>query len=143
MCSSDLESSLVTCVAAYRCQPTFDPQRMQEWVAGVKWGAPALGCSFEESLKRRDELLPVLKKWSPDYLLHKDAAPMFFENEWGRAKPDDITQNNYDVHSPAWALGFQKLALAAGAECHVRFPDHPADDPAKDIWDFVARRLRP
>jgi hypothetical protein len=24
------ESSLVTCVAAYRCQPTFDPQRMQE-----------------------------------------------------------------------------------------------------------------
>jgi hypothetical protein len=40
------ESSLVTCVAAYRCQPTFDPMRMQEWVSEVKWGAPALGCSF-------------------------------------------------------------------------------------------------
>ena len=77
------ESSLVTCVAAYRCQPTFDPKRMQEWVHEVKWGAPALGCSFEESLTRRDELLPILKKWSPDYLQHKDAAPMFFENEWG------------------------------------------------------------
>lgn len=137
------ESSLVTCVAAYRCQPTLDPVRMQEWVPGVKWGAPALGVSFEESLKRRDELLPLLKKWSPDYLLHRDAAPMFFENEWGLTKPDDITQNNYDVHSPRWALGFQRLALAAGAKCFVKFPGHPADEAAKDIWDFVARQLRP
>ena len=133
------ESSLVTCVAAYRCQPTFDPQRMQEWVPGVKWGAPAFGMSFEDSLKHRDELLPLIKRWSPDHLLHKDAAPMFFENEWGQTKPDDVTQANYDVHCPRWALGFQKLALAAGAECHVKFPGHPADDPAKDIWDFVAR----
>lgn len=81
------ESSLVTCVAAFRCQPTFDPQRMQEWVPGVKWGAPAFGVSFEESLKRRDELLPVMMKWSPDYLLHKGTAPVFFENEWGQAEP--------------------------------------------------------
>ena len=137
------ESSLVTAVAAYRCQPTFDPVRMQEWVPGVKWGAPALGCSFEESLKRRDELLPILKKWSPDYLLHKDAAPMFFENEWGLTKPDNIPQANYDVHCPRWALGFQKLALAAGATCYVKFPGHPADEAAKDIWDFVARQLHP
>ena len=106
-------------------------------------GAPALGCSFDDSLKRRDELLPILKKWSPDYLLHKDAAPIFFENEWGQEKPDDITQANYDVHCPLWALGFQKLAHAAGATCFVKFPGHPAEDPAKDIWDFVARRLRP
>ena len=137
------ESSRVACVAAYRCQPTLDPVRMQEWVPGVKWGAPALGVPFEESLKRRDELLPILKKWSPDYLLHKDAAPMFFENEWGLTKPDDIGQNNYDVHSPRWALGFQALAVDAGAKCAVRFPGHPADEVAKDIWDFVAKNLRP
>ena len=67
---------------------------------------------------------------------------MYFENEWGLTKPAEITQVNYDVHSPAWALGFQQLAHAAGAECHVRFPNHPADDPAQDIWDFVVRRLR-
>lgn len=134
------ESSLVTCVAAYRCQPTIDPVRMQEWVPGVKWGAPALGCSFDESLKRRDELLPVIRKWSPDYLLHKNAAPMFFKNEWGQTKPDDITQANYDVHCPRWALGFQKLAKEAGAVCYVKFPGHPADE-YNDIWDFVAKQL--
>lgn len=81
------ESSLVTCVAAYRCQPTFDPVRMQEWMPGVKWGAPALGVSFEESLKRREELLPILQRWSPDYLLHRGAAPIYFENEWGLTRP--------------------------------------------------------
>ena len=131
---------LVTCIAAYRCQPTIDPKRMQEWVPGVKWGAPALGCSFEDSLKRRDELLPVIKKWSPDWLLHKNAAPMYFENEWGMTKPADITQNNYDVHSPAWAVGFQKLALAAGATCHVKYPEHPTEGFA-DIWNFIIQQL--
>lgn len=137
------ESSLVTCVAAYRCQPTIDPVRMQEWVPGVKWGAPALGCSFEESLKRRNELLSTIKKWSPDWLLHMDAAPMFFENEWGLTQPKDITPENYDVHSPRWALGFQKLALSAGATCFVKFPGHTADGGGKDIWDFVSKRLLP
>jgi hypothetical protein len=131
---------LVTCIAAYRCQPSIDPKRMQEWVPGVKWGAPALGCSFEESLKRRDELLPIIKKWSPDWLLHKNAAPMYFENEWGMTKPDDITQNNYDVHSPAWAVGFQKLALATGATCHVKYPGHPTEG-YDDIWNFIIKQL--
>lgn len=149
---------LVTCVAAYRCQPTIDPKRMQEWVPGVQWGAPALGCSFEESLKRRDELLPVIQKWSPDWLLSRNAAPMYFENEWGMTKPDDIvetktdssgkktevhkplTQNNYDVHSPAWAVGFQKLALAARAVCHVKYPGHPTKG-YDDIWNFIVKQL--
>lgn len=131
---------LVTCIAAYRCQPSIDPKRMQEWVPGVKWGSPALGCSFEESLKRRDELLPVIKKWSPDWLLHKNAAPMYFENEWGMTKPEDITQNNYDVHSPAWAVGFQKLALATGATCHVKYPGHPTEG-YDDIWNFIVKQL--
>lgn len=131
---------LVTCIAAYRCQPSIDPKRMQEWVPGVKWGSPALGCSFEESLKRRDELLPIIQKWSPDWLLHKDAAPMYFENEWGLDKPADITQNNYDVHSPAWAVGFQKLALAAGATCHVKYPGHPTEG-YDDIWNFIVKQL--
>lgn len=134
-------SSKVTCVAAYRCQPTLDPQRMQDWVPGVKWGAPAFGCSFEESLKRRDELLPLISKWSPDYLLHKGSAPIYFENEWGMTKPDDITEINYKVHCPAWAVGFQKLAQQAGVVCYVKYPGHPSAK-YKDIWDFVVQELK-
>lgn len=135
------QSTRVVGVAAYRCQPTIDPRRMQEWVPGVKWGAPALGMSFEDSLKRRDELKPLLAKWSPDWLLHKGAAPIYFENEWGLTKPADITQPNYDTHCPAWAIGFKKLADAAGATCYVKYPEHPTDGYA-DIWNFLVKELQ-
>jgi acetyl esterase/lipase len=134
------QSSKVSCVAAYRCQPSIDPQQMQQWVPGVQWGAPALGVSFPESLKRRDELLPTIQKWSPDALVNKDSAPIYFENEWGLTRPDDITQVNYDVHSPRWGLGFQKIAQQRGATCYAKYPGHPTDGYA-DIWDFVRQQL--
>ncbi|HEY3898197.1 MAG TPA: hypothetical protein VGM54_06270 [Chthoniobacter sp.] len=136
-------STKVVCVAAFRSQPSIDPKRMQEWVPGVVWGAPALGCSFEESLKRRDELLPVIKKWSPDWLLNKDAAPIYFENEWGLTQPTDdpkVNEVNYKVHSPAWGMGFHKLAESVGATVYNKFPGHPTEK-YKDIWDFIVQNL--
>ncbi len=114
---------------------------MQEWVAGVKWGAPALGCSFEESLKRREELLPLIRKWSPEALLHKAAARIHFENNWGLTQPETVSEMDYKVHSPAWSLGFQKLAHRAGAVCHVKFPEHPTHGYA-DNWDFIVKELK-
>lgn len=133
-------SSKVVAVAAYRSQPSIDPKQMQEWVPGVKWGAPALGGSFEDSLRRREDLLPVIRKWSPDALLHAGAAPIYFENEWGLTKPADIEENNYKVHAPAWALGFQKVGEKAGAVVYVKFPDHPTEG-YRDIWDFLVKKL--
>ena len=134
-------SSKVTCVAAYRSQPTIDPRQMQEWVPGVEWGAPALGCSFKESLMKYDELLPVIKKWSPDHLLHEGTPPIYFENNWGLTKPNTVGENDYKVHSPAWALGFQKLAKKAGVVCYVKYPDHPSEK-YNDIWDFIVGELK-
>lgn len=60
-----------------------------------------------------------------------------------RVRPHGYEPANYDMHCPRWALGFQKLAHAAGAKCFVKFPGHPADEAAKDIWDFVFKKLRP
>jgi acetyl esterase/lipase len=134
------ESSRVTCVAAYRGQPSIDPLRMREWVPGVSWGAPALGCSFDESLRRREELLPLIKAWSPDHMLHKDAPPIYFENNWALEQPADVKEADYKVHSPAWGLGFQKLAEAAGVRCYVKYPGHPTEGYA-DIWAFVVTEL--
>jgi hypothetical protein len=106
---------------------------------GVEWGAPALGCSFAESLKRRDEFLPLLEKWSPDYLLHKGGPPIYFENNWGLTQPEGVAKIDYLVHSPRWALGFQKIAQERGVMCYVRFPDHPTQKFA-DLWEFLARQ---
>jgi hypothetical protein len=134
-------STAVTCVGAHRSQPSIDPKQMQDWVPGVKWGAPALGCGFEESLQRREELLPLIDKWSPDHLLHKGAAPIYFEYNWGLTQPDGVTEMDYKVHSPAWALGFQTLARGAGVECYVKYPGHASERYA-DVWDFLVKELQ-
>lgn len=133
-------STRVTCVAAYRSQPTIDPRRMRKWVPGVVWGAPALGCSFEESLKRRDELQPVIDRWSPDTMLGKCRAQLYFENNWGLERPEGVSEMDYKVHAPAWGLGFQKLAEQAGVTCFVKFPGHPTPG-YNDIWDFIVKEL--
>ena len=134
-------STRVVCAGAHRSQPCIDPKRMQDWVPGVQWGAPALGCSFEESLKRREELLPILQAWSPDWLLHKGAPPIYFENNWGLTRPADIKEMDYKVHSPAWALGFQKLARETGVTCYVQYPDQPTEQ-YNDIWDFFLQQMK-
>jgi hypothetical protein len=136
----DRVSTKVTCVGAWRSQPRIDPKRMQEWTPGVEWGAPALGCNFGESLKKRDELLPLINLWSPDALVSKDSAPIYFENNWGLTKPETVSEADYRVHSPTWGLGFQKLAQARGATCYIRFPDHPSEKYA-DMWDFLVQQL--
>lgn len=112
---------------------------MQEWVPGVQWGAPALGCGFEESLRRYDDLLPVIHKWSPDALIHSGQAPFYFENNGGLTQPSDVKEADYKVHSPAWGLGFHQLMRAAGKECFVKYPGFPTPG-YEDIWDFLAKR---
>jgi hypothetical protein len=133
-------STKVTCVGAWRSQPSIDPKRMQEWVPGVQWGVPAWGCSFAESLRRRDELLPLISKWSPEALVGKDLPPIYFEYDWGLTKPDRVGEMDYLVHSPRWGLGFQKVAQEHGATCYLRFPGHPSEKYA-DMWDFLLREL--
>ncbi|RBP43810.1 hypothetical protein DES53_105209 [Roseimicrobium gellanilyticum] len=136
------QSTKVVAIAAFRSQPTIDPKRMQEWVPGVVWGAPALGCKFEESLARRDELLPVIKEWSPDYLLHSGVPPIYFENEWGLTQPEDksVTETNYKVHAPMWGLGFQKLAQEKGVKCYVKYLGHATEEYV-NTWDFLVKQL--
>ena len=133
------QSTKVACAGAHRSQPSLDPQRMQTWEPGVEWGAPAFGCGFAESLRRRDEFLPWIEKWSPENLLSPDDPPIFFENNWGLSQPDGVKRMDYLVHSPRWGLGFQELARARSVTCYVKYPDHPS---AKftDIWDFLARQ---
>ena len=132
-------STRVACAGAHRSQPSIDPRRMQEWVPGVEWGAPAFGCAFAESLKRRDEFLPLIEQWSPECLLSKDDPPIYFENNWGLTRPDGVGAMDYLAHSPRWALGFQTLARQRGVTCHVKFPGHPTETFA-DIWDFLVRQ---
>jgi hypothetical protein len=133
-------STRVTCVGAWRSQPSVDPRRMQAWVPGVQWGVPAWGCSFAESLKRREELLPLISRWTPEALLGKDSPPTCFEYDWGLTKPEGVGETDYLVHSPRWGLGFQKMARERWATCCLKFLGHPSEKYA-DMWEFMVREL--
>jgi len=134
-------STRVVCAGSYRGPGSIDPKRLLEWQPGDTWGAPALGCSFADSLKNREQLLPMIHQWSPDALLTKDAPPIYIQYDWGLTKPDDITEDNYRIHSPLLALGFQKLAEERGATCYVRFPGHDSEK-YQDMWDFLVQELK-
>lgn len=86
-------------------------------------------------------MLNLIKTWSPESHLHKGSAPIYFENNWSLIPPDNVSEMDYKVHSPAWGLGFQKLAQQAGVECHVKYPDHPTEN-YQDIWDFLVQKLQ-
>ena len=134
-------STKVVCVGAGISQPSIDPKQMQEWVPGVEWGFPALGCSFAESLQKRDQLLPILDEWSPDHLVNKDSPPIYFQNHWGLTKPAGVQEMPYKVHSPLWGLGFQKLAASRGdTSVYVDYPGHPVPG-YKDMADFLIKHL--
>lgn len=133
-------STSVVCAGSYRGPGSIDPKRLLEWDPGDTWGAPSLGCSFEDSLKNRDRLLPVINQWSPDALLTSKAPPIYIEYDCGLTKPPTLTEEEYIIHSPLLALGFQKLARERGATCYVKFPGHPSEK-YKDMWDFIIREL--
>lgn len=133
-------STKVTYVGTWCSQPSVDPKRMQEWVPGVEWGVPAWGCSFAEPLKRREKLLPLISKWSPNALVGKDSPPIYFQYVLGLTNPNDIKEMSYLVHSPLWGLGFEKMAQERGAVCYLRFPGHPSVK-YKDMWEFFVREV--
>ena len=133
-------SSKVVCAGSWRGPGTVDPKVILEWAPGDKWGAPAFGCSFDESLSKRDQLLPLIKLWSPDELLTKDAPPIFIEYDYGLTPPPNVAPAGYLAHSPRLALGFQKLAQERGATCYVMFPGHPPEKYT-DMWNFLVKQL--
>ena len=140
-------STKITCIGAAISQPSIDPKQMQEWVPGVEWGFPAFGCSFDDSLKNRDKLLPIINTWSPDALVNKDSPPIFFEYTHGPYVPgvtklDGKKMKDYLVHDPRWALGFQKLAESRGATVYVDYPGHPCPQ-YHDLSDFIVKQLKP
>lgn len=61
------------------------------------------------------------------------------KNRGGLTQPADVTKSNYDVHSPAWGPGFQKLARAAGVICYVKHREQPTPE-YKDTWNFLVKR---
>jgi acetyl esterase/lipase len=147
-------STKVSGVCAENAQGSLDPQRIHEWLPGCAYAywafesdGPTLFTdgglpSFNKFLAEREKWLPEIKKYSPDWLLTKNAPPIYFSFGLPLPTPDTKPWPHSDalVHCPLWGVGFQKLARQIGATCYLQYPGHPAEKYRGEA-DFILQTL--
>ncbi|MDD5261062.1 MAG: alpha/beta hydrolase [Methylacidiphilales bacterium] len=138
-------STRVTAVGIGGATTTIDPEQMREWVGpefpgcGQIVGLPEF--DFDAFLKKRPELEKYFDTLSPPRLLSKDAPPIYIYYSHDLNKPEKEKDQNFYIHSPAFGVGFQKLAREKGVECHIAWKNHPAEGFNGDMADFNIRHL--
>lgn len=132
-------STRVLAVGGSGAQTSLDPAQMRDWVGPeLNYGGHAFGLKeneFEVFLNRRAEFEKYFPTVSPAALLDRDDPPVYlsYATNTGEPKKDHM----YYVHSPAFGIGFQKLATEKGAVCHLSVKGQPSPTFQGDMIDFL------
>jgi len=109
-------------VGAMYPQTSLDPKEMKEWIPnqGV-YGAHAFGISWKDLEAKRDEMLPVIERFSPAALARKidpAAAPEIVIEYPPANFPDKTTGIAKDpIHSAQFGINFEKICRERGIRC--------------------------
>lgn len=126
------ESTRLLCAAATRGQTSLDPKELIVWTPNSRYGGHAFGfmdphniksrdTRFAEFLAKRDELLPLIKQYSPIELASKDDPPIYLvyttPPAFGENQKDPTHTANYGVklHEKLLSLGVQSEFVYPGA----------------------------
>ncbi len=126
------ESTRLLCAAATRGQTSLDPKELIVWTPNSRYGGHAFGfmdphniksrdTRFAEFLSHRDELLPLIKQYSPIEHASKDDPPiyLFYSTPlaFGQIEKDPTHTANYGVklHEKLISLGVQSEFVYPGA----------------------------
>ena len=120
-------STKITAAVPAGAPTSFDPKQMDVWNPGMKWGAylfesggptPNSKPDYEQFVADRDKWIPDFQKYSPDYLVSKDAPPIYLLYNDPLPLPGDQTPAG-KTHSFA-AMGYSLPKARAGAgHCRV------------------------
>lgn len=106
------ESTRLFCAAVNRAQTSLDPKELQEWTPNSRYGGHAFGfmdpkniksrdTRFAEFLAHREELLPLIKEYSPIELATPDDPPIYLfyttPPAFGQPEKDPTHTANYGV----------------------------------------------
>jgi acetyl esterase/lipase len=147
-------STKVLGVWAENAQGSLDPQHIHDWLPGCAYAywafesdGPTLFTDaglpyFDKFLAERDKWLPEIKKYSPDWLLTKDSAPIYFTFGQKLPAPDTKPWPHSDqlVHCPLWGVAFEKLAKEKGVPCYDQYPGHPVPE-FHGVMDFLFHQM--
>jgi acetyl esterase/lipase len=132
-------------------QTSIDPEHTHEWNPGCDWGywacePPAENKGgnmdlFNKYLADRERWLPVIKSYSPEWLMTKETPPIYFSYSQPPPAPGTTPPSSALVHSPLWAIGFMKMAQEIGVKCYLQYPGHPVPEYKGGASEFILREL--
>lgn len=143
-------STKITAAVPSGAPTTFDPKQINEWNPSVKWGFYLFEPDgktynsvpdYEKFVADRDRWVPDFQKYSPDYLISKDAPPIYLSYNEPLPPPGEQAGPWKHVHSPLWGIPFQKLAEERGAECYLEYPGHPVEKYQRNSYIFMFSQL--
>lgn len=133
------ESSRLQCAAVMGAQTTLDPKQMKEWTPNSKYGGHAFGLHpFDTFLKKRKEIMPWIKEYSPYANVTKDDPPIFLQYKsspaLGQVQKDPTHTSNFGVK-------LQEHCLANGVKCELYYPSGPKTKHS-DTTSFLITHLQ-
>ena len=141
------ESTRLFCAAVDGAQTSLDPKQLKEWTPNSRYGGHAFGfmpsvakrdSQFAEFLAAREELLPLIKEYSPYEHVSADDPPVYLIYN----APPALGQEQKDpTHTSNYGVKLQEKARSVGVECELVYPGAP-DVKHPKIVDFLIETLK-
>ena len=150
------ESTRLTCAFPCQAQTSLDPKQMREWIPTIQYGAHAFfsakerpkdkGETFDFWLSRRDEILPLIKEFSPYEWASADDPPMLhvYGGQEDVIPPKDAGNA---THHPKFGENLHKRLKKLGVESWYWADNVRCENPRYDRFSgqapFVIDHLMP
>jgi len=141
------ESTRLYCAAVNGAQTSLDPKQLKEWTPNSRYGGHAFGFmesvakrdyQFAQFLAARDQLLPMIKEYSPYELATADAPPIYMIY----SAPPALGQDQKDpTHTSNYGVKMEEKLKSLGVECELVYPGAP-DVKHPKIDDYIIEKLK-
>lgn len=143
------ESTRLWCAAVNGAQTSLDPKQLKEWTPNSRYGGHAFGfmdpndtktrdTRFAEFLTHRDELLPLIKQYSPYELVTKDDPGVYLTYS---AAPAIGQEQKDPTHTSNYGVKLQEHCKEIGVPCELVYPGAP-DVVHKTIDAYLVETLK-
>ena len=127
------ESTRLACVAVSIAQTSLDPKAMREWTPNSRYGGHAFGLwdpldpktrdtRFDDFLARRQELLPLIREFSPIELASPDDPPVYLAY---RSRPAIGKAEADPTHTANFGVKLQERLVDCKVSCELAYPGAP------------------
>jgi len=143
------ESTRLWSAAVVGAQTSLDPVELKEWTPNSRYGGHAFGfmdpddiksrdTRFAEFLAHRDELLPLIREYSPIGLATDKAPPIYLIYS---SAPGLGQEQKDPTHTANYGVKLQEKLKSLGVPCELVYPGAP-DVKHKDANAFLIADLK-